>query len=78
VSDLLKQRKQYDYVITVCDETSAERCPVFPGIHQRIHWGFTDPSKFQGSDEEKLTKVRQVKEEIRQSILKFIAKSTVV
>ena len=68
VSDLVKMGKQYNYVITVCDETSAERCPIFPGMSQRLHWGFTDPSKFEGNLEEKLAKTRAVREEIRQKI----------
>jgi len=38
VADFLQQ--QFDYVITVCDETSAERCPIFPGKTKRLHWVF--------------------------------------
>jgi len=72
VFDLFKQGKLYSYVITVCDEASAERCPVFPGKAQRLHWSFTDPSKFQGSDEEKLVKVREVREQIRGVIQKWL------
>ncbi len=68
VMDLLKQSKLYRYVITVCDETSAERCPIFPGVAQRLHWGFTDPSKFEGTWEEKVVKTRAVREEIKQKI----------
>jgi protein-tyrosine-phosphatase len=34
--------KQFDYVITVCDKVN-ERCPVFPGDPDRIHWSFEDP-----------------------------------
>ena len=68
VNDLLEQAKRYDYVITVCDETSAERCPVFPGKTRRLHWGFTDPSKFQGTHEEKLAQTKTVCEEIRRKI----------
>lgn len=70
--DLLKKGNLYDYVITVCDETSAERCPTFPGNHRRIHWGFTDPLQFQGTFEEKLIKVRAVKEEIRKKIQEWV------
>lgn len=72
VADLLKQGRLYSYVITVCDETSAERCPIFPGASQRLHWGFTDPSKFEGSNEEKLGKTRAVKEEIKARIQRWL------
>ena len=72
VFDLYKQGIQYNYVITVCDEASAERCPVFPGNAKRLHWGFTDPSKFQGSNDEKLVKVRAVREEIHAVISKWL------
>ncbi|MBF0122191.1 MAG: arsenate reductase ArsC [Candidatus Omnitrophica bacterium] len=67
-SDLLKSGKIFHYVITVCDETSAERCPVFLGAVKRLHWGFTDPSRFEGSWEEKLVKTRAVREEIKRKI----------
>ncbi|MBF0478006.1 MAG: arsenate reductase ArsC [Candidatus Omnitrophica bacterium] len=68
VMDILKQRKLYSYVITVCDETSAERCPIFPGVAKRLHWGFADPSKFEGSWKEKIDKTREVLEQIQQKI----------
>lgn len=74
VMDLLKQEKHYNYVITVCDETSAERCPLFPGAAKRLHWGFTDPSKFEGSWEEKIFQTRAVREEIRQRIEHWLAR----
>lgn len=70
--DLAAQQLKFDYVITVCDEASAERCPVFPGAVKRLHWGFTDPSKFQGSIEEKLAQTIAVKEEIRAKILSWL------
>jgi len=47
--DFYKQGKQYDYVITVCDESQSGSCPVFPGNGERFHWGFSDPSAFAGS-----------------------------
>ena len=40
VFDFYKQGKLYDYVATVCDESQSERCPIFPGIAQKLHWGF--------------------------------------
>ncbi len=68
VSDFLKSNELFSYVITVCDETSAERCPVFPGVAKRLHWGFPDPSAFQGSHEEKLAKTREVRDAIKQKV----------
>ena len=45
--------RQFDYVITVCDESG---CPVFPGKAEHIHWSFPDPSGFTGTDDEKKTR----------------------
>ncbi len=74
VFDLYKQGRLYDYVISVCDEASAERCPIFPGKAQRIHMGFKDPSSFQGTKEEKLNGTRTVRDEIRLKIEEWITK----
>jgi len=68
VQSFLQSKASFDYVITVCDETSAERCPVFPGKSQRLHWGFPDPSGFAGSADEKLAKTRQVRDMIRAKV----------
>ncbi len=72
VMDIIRQGKMFSYVITVCDETSAERCPIFPGVVKRLHWGFPDPSSFEGSYEEKLEKTRVVREQIRKKIEDFL------
>lgn len=62
----------YDIVVTVCDEASAERCPIFPGTVTRLHWGFPDPSAKQGSDEEKLAFAREVRDAIEAEVKKFV------
>lgn len=72
VFDFFKQGRIYDYVITVCDESNAERCPIFPGITQRIHMGFEDPSGLDGSHEEKLAGTRQIRDQIEARIKKLI------
>jgi arsenate reductase len=68
VFDFYKQGKRYDYVITVCDESQSGKCPVFPAVIERLHWGFEDPSSFQGSLEEKLEKTREVRDKIRRRV----------
>ena len=68
VWDFIKSGKAFAYVITVCDETSAERCPIFPGVTTRLHWSFPDPSGFPGTHEEKLTKTREVRDTIKRKI----------
>jgi len=74
VFDLLNSERAFDYIITVCDETSAEQCPVFPGIKGQIHWSFEDPSKFEGTEEEKLAKVRIVRDKIKSKIEEWLNK----
>lgn len=74
VFDLLEQGRSYRFVITVCDEASSERCPVFPGmVKKRMHWGFRDPSGFRGTEEEKLAKIREVRDEIKEKVAAFVS-----
>ena len=72
VFDFVKQGRIFNYVITVCDETSAERCPVFPGVTKRLHWSFSDPSQFSGNSDEKLAKTKEVRDQIDQKIKDFL------
>jgi arsenate reductase len=66
--DLLRQGKWYGWVITVCDESQAEACPIFPGAGRRRHWSFPDPAAFTGSEEEKLEQVRQLRDRIAEKV----------
>jgi arsenate reductase len=68
VFDFIKQGKLFHYVITVCDETSGSRCPIFPGYAKRLHWNFPDPSALEGTHEEKLQKTRDIRDQIRAKI----------
>ena len=72
VLDFYKQGKQYDFVITLCDESQSGKCPVFPGGGQKLHWGFDDPAGFKGSPEERLVKTREVRDQIRRTISEWI------
>lgn len=68
VFDFHRQGRAYDYVVTVCDKEAAERCPIFPGGGQRLHWSFPDPSRFTGSHDEKLAQVIMVRDEIKETV----------
>ncbi|MBF0498188.1 MAG: arsenate reductase ArsC [Deltaproteobacteria bacterium] len=68
VFSLYQEAKLYRYVITVCDESNSQRCPVFPGITNRLHWNFADPASFTGTHEERLAETRKVRDEIKKAI----------
>jgi arsenate reductase len=72
VFEFFKQERKYDYVVTVCDESSGERCPIFPGKTARLHWSFDDPSTFTGSHREITEKTAKVRDQIKARILAFI------
>ena len=75
-SDYVERGEHFDYVITVCDESNAERCPMFPGKHERIHWGFPDPSAItagKGTDEEKLALIRPIRDAIGERVREWAA-----
>jgi len=61
-----------DLVITVCDD-AAENCPVWLGQGQVAHISFPDPAKATGSEEERLAVFRQVRDDIRQRVLDYLA-----
>lgn len=73
VFDIFKSGKIFAYVITVCDETSAERCPIYPGVTTRLHWSFPDPSAIEGRFEEKLERTREIRDTIKARIEQWCA-----
>ena len=73
VFDIFKSGELFAYVITVCDESEAEGCPIFPGVTTRLHWSFADPSKFNGILEQKMNETRRVRDKIDNQIRRFCA-----
>lgn len=63
--------QEFDYVITVCDNAN-ERCPVFPGKTERVHWSFDDPAGAEGDEAARLAVFRRVRDEIRARLREFI------
>ena len=72
VFEFFKQGRRYDYVITVCDESTAEQCPLFPGIVLRKHWSFKDPSSLTGTKEEIKAETRKIRDQIKAAVEEFI------
>jgi arsenate reductase len=63
-----------DLVVTVCDE-AAEECPFFPGARRQEHWGFPDPSRARGTEDERLAEFRRVRDAIAARIEAFITQA---
>jgi arsenate reductase len=61
----------FDYVITVCDQ-ARDACPVFPGVHESLHWGYEDPAAAEGTDEERLAVFRRVFTQMGERISTFV------
>lgn len=61
-----------DYVITLCGHAD-EHCPV---IHNKNvikwHWGFEDPAKATGTEEEIMAQFRKVRDSIKDRMAKFV------
>src|SRR5215218_3261056 len=57
----------FDHVITVCDDAN-EACPFFPGAANRLHWSFEDPSRAEGTEEERLEVFRRVRDGIKDRV----------
>lgn len=66
--------QKFDYVITLCSQAD-EACPVFFGGTQKIHMGFPDPAITSGSEEEKLSAFREVRDQIRSKVIEYLRKS---
>lgn len=73
VWELYRRGELFRYVITVCDPKTAEQCPIFPGVATTMNWSFDDPASLTGTDEEKLEKIRRVRDAIKANVEAFIA-----
>lgn len=62
----------FDLVVTVCGNAK-DSCPVFLSAHKAYHWPFDDPADATGTDEEKMTMFRRVREEITSRIKAYLS-----
>jgi arsenate reductase (thioredoxin) len=65
--------RSFDYVLTVCDNAK-ESCPIFPGHASRLHHSFEDPATVEGSEEDRQTAFRRVRDQIREYLRSFPAR----
>ncbi len=63
---------EFQLILTVCDH-ARERCPVFPSRAEKVHINFPDPSKFQGTEDEKKAEFRRVRNLIKNWCLELAA-----
>ena len=64
----------FGYLITVCGDAD-KKCPIFPGVSVRLHWPFEDPAKFVGTEEEKLNKFREIRDQIEAKIKTWVTEA---
>ena len=64
VFELFRKGILFDHVVTVCSDTEGQ-CPIYPGITQRWHMPFPDPSQATGTHEEKMEQVRAIRDMIK-------------
>ena len=67
--------ESFDYVITVCDD-ARESCPVFTGkVRHRLHFGFEDPARATGTEEEVMEVFRTIRDLIRKTFYQFYSEN---
>ncbi|HET8836129.1 MAG TPA: hypothetical protein VFN08_15475 [Gemmatimonadales bacterium] len=64
-------QERRDHLVTVRDDAN-ERCPFVPGLVNRLHWSFEDPSRAKGSEEERLQVFRRVRDQIQQRLVEWL------
>ncbi len=67
--------QSFDYVVTVCDQ-ARQSCPVFPGVHESLHWGYEDPAEAAGTDDERMVVFRRVFTQLGERIHQFVPLAT--
>jgi arsenate reductase len=76
-TDIYLGKVLFSFLITVCDDAD-KNCPtVWPGVNKRMHWSFDDPAKFEGTDDQKLAKFRQVRDLIDAKIKSWLVEQNI-
>lgn len=62
----------WDFLIPVCEE-ACEACPYVPGAKMVLRWSFDDPSAAAGTEEERQSEFRRVRDELAVQVRALIA-----
>jgi arsenate reductase len=65
VFDFYQEGKRFQIVIKVCDAMNGQRCPIFPSTKVTLNWDITDPSTLDGTEEEKISAIRPIRDLIK-------------
>jgi arsenate reductase len=68
----LSRSKHFGIIKTVCKRSKEEDCPTILGTGTGLFWGIPDPTAFEGSEEEKLAKFRQIRDQINEHVKGFL------
>ncbi len=72
VFELYRAGRFFGYIITVCSRARESDCPTFPGIKRRLHWELENPEDYEGTREEKIERLRILRDRIKELVLDFI------
>ena len=63
-----------DLLITLCGD-ARENCPFVPVKVEKRHWPLKDPARAEGSEEQKLQRFREIRDEIKGYVEELVAES---
>lgn len=73
VFDVYRRGQAFQYVISVCSRETESNCPIFPGSHsRRFRVAFPDPAQLNGTQQEKLKAVREIRDDLKSQIAHFL------
>ena len=73
IFDMFRSGRSFIHVVTIHDQTSSQRAPIFPGVTNRHQWDIPDPQLQRGSYEEKLARAREARDLLRARIEEWCA-----
>lgn len=65
-------RKSFAFLITVCAKAEGNCPTTFPGVGKKLCWAFEDPDAFEGTEEARLEKFRQVRDLIASRLREWL------